>query len=31
MIDATELKAHRSASSLNKGVTPRLIGRTKGA
>ncbi len=29
MIDATDIKAHPTASSLNKGV-PRLIGRTKG-
>ena len=31
MIDATHLKAHRTASSLKKrGDEPRLIGRTKG-
>ena len=31
MIDATDSKAHPTASSLNKGrVPPRLIGRTKG-
>ncbi len=33
MIDATDIKAHPTACSLNKGggVTPRLIGSTKGA
>jgi hypothetical protein len=30
MIDATHLKAHRTASSLLKGPVPRCIGRTKG-
>ena len=30
MMDATDLKAHPTASSLNRGV-PRLIGGTKGA
>ena len=30
MIDATDLKVHPTASSLNKGGCPRLIGRTKG-
>ncbi len=30
MIDATYIKAHPTASSLNKGGDPRLIGRTKG-
>ncbi len=30
MIDATHLKAHRTASSLLKGGLPRHIGRTKG-
>ncbi|MFD2428121.1 IS5 family transposase [Sphingobium scionense] len=30
MIDATHLKAHRTAASLLKGVVPRRIGRTKG-
>ena len=30
MIDATDLKAHPTASSLNKGGCPRLIGGTKG-
>ena len=31
MIDATDIKAHPTASSLNKGGVPRLIGGTKGA
>ena len=31
MIDATHLKAHRTAANLLKGVLPRRIGRTKGA
>ncbi len=30
MIDATDIKAHPTASSLNKGGVPRLIGGTKG-
>ena len=30
MIDATDLKAHPTASSLNKRGAPRLVGRTKG-
>jgi transposase len=31
MIDSTHLKAHRTATSLlNRGIQPRLIGRTKG-
>ncbi len=30
MMDATALKAHPTASSLNKGGCPRLIGGTKG-
>ena len=30
MIDATHLKAHRTAASLQKGALPRRIGRTKG-
>ena len=30
MIDATDLKAHPTASSLNKGGAPHLIGGTKG-
>ncbi len=31
MIDATDIKAHPTASSLNKGGgAPRLVGRTKG-
>ena len=30
MIDATHLKAHRTAASLKKGPVPRRIGRTKG-
>ena len=30
MIDATDVKAHPTASSLNKGGCPRLIGGTKG-
>ena len=30
MIDATDVKAHPTASSLNKGGVPRLIGDTKG-
>ncbi len=31
MLDATDIKAHRTACSLNKGgVAPRLIGGTKG-
>ncbi len=30
MMDATDLKAHPTASSLNKGGAPRLIGGTKG-
>ncbi len=30
MIDATDIKAHPTASSLNKGGVPHLIGRTKG-
>ncbi len=30
MIDATYIKAHSTASSLNKGGAPRLIGATKG-
>ena len=31
MIDATDIKAHPTASSLNKGGCPRLIGGTRGA
>ena len=31
IIDATSIKAHPRASSLNKGARPRLIGGTKGA
>ena len=30
MIDATHLKAHRTAASLLKGALPRCLGRTKG-
>ena len=30
MMDATDIKAHPTASSLNKGGVPRLIGGTKG-
>ncbi len=30
MLDATDVKAHPTASSLNKGVPPCLIGGTKG-
>ena len=30
MINATNFKAHPTASSLNKGGCPRLIGRSKG-
>ena len=30
MMDATDIKAHPTASSLNKGGAPRLIGGTKG-
>ena len=31
MLDATDVKAHPTASSLNQGGCPRLIGGTKGA
>ena len=30
MIDATDLKAHPTASSLKRGAEPRLMDRTKG-
>ncbi len=30
MLDATDIKAYPTASSLNKGGVPRLIGHTKG-